>query len=344
MPCKSTRVVASPEATSRPGPLRTSGDSRLKDLVSERSVGNTRSGRSDHSGPSVRFIAEVSSNHQRDLERALRFVDRAADIGCDGVKYQLFRIDRLFAPEILRQSARHRARRRWELPLEFLAPIAERCRARSLAFGCTPFYLEAVAELVPFVDFLKIASYELLWDDLLEACARTGLPIVLSTGMATLDEVRHAARVIERAGGRELTLLHCVSGYPAPAAEANLRAIDTLAGLDRENEAMRIRAGWSDHTVEPGVIHRAVHAHAAEMIEFHLDLEGLGDEYETGHCWLPEAMGETIRQIRIADEADGRSRKEPTRIEAEERAWRADPRDGLRPLQPLRQTWTAPKP
>jgi len=310
----------------------------LKDLVSERSTDATPP------GAPVRFIAEVSSNHQRDLDRALRFVDRAAEIGCDGVKYQLFRIDRLFAPEVLRQSARHRARRQWELPLEFLPPIAERCRARGLAFGCTPFYLEAVAELVPFVDFLKIASYELLWDDLLEACARTGLPLVLSTGMATLDEVRHAARVIARAGGRELTLLHCVSGYPAPAAEANLRAIDTLAGLDRDHETLRIGAGWSDHTVEPGVIHRAVHAHATEMIEFHLDLEGRGDEFETGHCWLPDAIAETIRQIRIAREAEGRGRKQPTGSEAEERSWRADPRDGLRPLQPLRLTWAPTRP
>lgn len=314
------------------------GEFSLKDLVSERSPDTT------HPGPSVRFIAEVSSNHQRDLDRALRFVDRAAEIGCDGVKYQLFRIDRLFAPEILRQSAKHRARRQWELPLEFLAPIAERCRARRLAFGCTPFYLEAIAELVPFVDFLKIASYELLWDDLLEACARTGLPIVLSTGMATLEEVRHAARVIERAGGRELTLLHCVSGYPAPAAEANLRAIDSLADLDREHERLRIGVGWSDHTVEPGVIHRAAHAHATEMIEFHLDLEGRGDEFETGHCWLPAAMQETIRQVRTAHEAEGGGCKQPTRIEADERSWRADPRDGLRPLQPLRQTWTSPHP
>lgn len=310
----------------------------MKDLVSECSPPTSRTGHP------VRFIAEVSSNHQRDLDRALRFVDLSAEIGCDGVKYQLFRIDQLFAPEILRQSERHRARRRWELPLEFLAPIAERCRARGLAFGCTPFYLEAVAELVPFVDFLKVASYELLWDDLLEACARTGLPIVLSTGMATLEEVRHAARVIERAGGRELTLLHCVSGYPAPAAEANLRAIDTLADLDREHASLRIRAGWSDHTVEPGVIHRAVHAHATAMVEFHLDLEGRGDEFETGHCWLPGAMQETIRQIRIADEAEGTGGKQPTRIEAEERSWRADPRDGLRPLAPLRQSWSPLRP
>lgn len=287
-----------------------------------------------------RFVAEVSSNHQCDLERSLRFVDRAADIGCDGVKFQLFRIDELFAPEILRQSASHRARKRWELPERFLAPIAHRCRERGVAFGCTPFYLDAVAALAPFVDFLKIASYELLWDDLLESCARTGLPLVLSTGMATLDEVAHAAHVIERAGGRDLTLLHCVSGYPAPADEANLAAIDSLAALDAGFDGVSIRAGWSDHTVDPGVIFRASHAHATAMIEFHLDLEGEGDEYESGHCWLPYDIQETIERVRTGFRAEGSAHKAPTNVESEERSWRADPSDGLRPLRPLRHTWS----
>ncbi len=287
-----------------------------------------------------RFVAEVSSNHQRDLARALRFVDRAAEIGCDGVKFQLFRIDRLFAPEILERSAIHRARRRWELPEAFLAPIAARCRQRGIEFGCTPFHLEAVEALAPFVDFLKIASYELLWDELLAACARTGRPLVLSTGMATLAEVEHAVCVIERAGGRDLTLLHCVSGYPAPADRANLRAIDTLHALARDDSPLSIQIGWSDHTVEPGVIQRAVHAHGARFVEFHLDLEGEGDEFETGHCWLPAAIEETIRQVRVGVRASGRGEKIPSDIEAQERSWRADPSDGLRPLRPIRPTWS----
>jgi N-acetylneuraminate synthase len=289
---------------------------------------------------SVQFIAEVSSNHGCDLERALRFVDRAAEIGCDGVKFQLFRIDELFAPEILARSETHRDRRRWELPVRFLPAISDRCRERGLSFGCTPFYLDAVALLEPYVDFLKIASYELLWDDLLGACAGTRLPLVLSTGMATIEEVRHAVDVIAAAGGRELTLLHCVSGYPAPASEANLAAIETLAALAGPHPGLDLRAGWSDHTVQPGVIHRAVHAHDSAMIEFHLDLEGSGDEFAGGHCWLPTAMGETIEQVRTGLLAEGRASKQPASIESEERAWRADPTDGLRPLRPLRAVWT----
>src|SRR6185503_15396102 len=84
------------------------------------------------------FIAEASSNHGRDLSRAKAFVDAAADAGCDAVKFQLFKIDRMFAPEILRQSPKHRARAEWELPLAHLAPLAEHCSARKIQFSCTP--------------------------------------------------------------------------------------------------------------------------------------------------------------------------------------------------------------
>ena len=199
------------------------------------------------------FIAEASSNHGRDLSRALRFVDCAADAGCDAVKFQLFKIDRMFAPEILARSAQHRARRAWELPREHLAPIAERCFARNIEFSCTPFYREAVDELRPFVAFYKIASYELLVCELLEACAATGKPVVVSTGMATIEEIEQAAKILKRAGAREITFLHCVSAYPTPAAQANLSAIEVI------REATGCAVGWSDHTRRPAVIERAVH-------------------------------------------------------------------------------------
>src|ERR1700755_3069476 len=101
------------------------------------------------------FIAEASSNHDRDLSRALAFVDAAADAGCDAVKFQLFKIDRMFAPEILSRSEKHRARKQWELPREHLAPLAAHCRDRNILFSCTPFYLEAVEELAPHVAFYK---------------------------------------------------------------------------------------------------------------------------------------------------------------------------------------------
>lgn len=279
------------------------------------------------------FIAEVSSNHSRDLRRSLDFIDVAAAIGCDTVKFQLFRIDQLFSPEILRRSEEHRNRRQWELPLAFLPELSARCKDKGIQFSCTPFYLDAVAQLEPYVAFYKIASYELLWDDLLAACARTGKPVVLSTGMATMDEIKHAVDVLRQAGCEVLTLLHAISAYPAPPAEANLAAIDAIrrvTGCD---------VGWSDHTVEPAVIQRAIHRWGATAIEFHLDLDGKGEEFKAGHCWLPDQIARVIRETRKAFDADGSGIKEPARAELPDRMWRADPSDGLRPLKEIREQW-----
>ncbi len=325
------------------------------------------------------FIAEVSSNHHRDLDRCLRFIDTAANIGCDGVKFQLFKIDKLFAPEVLARSEKHRKRRDWELPVAFLPHLARRCHDRNMAFSCTPFYLEAVDELRPYVDFYKIASYELLWDDLLITCARTGKPVVLSTGMAAMDEIEHAVNIILKASSQAfgpglrvsdygfrasalspLTLLHCVSSYPVPPDQCNLAAIQTLrnafarvAAVNSPNSVCgppaAVHIGWSDHSVHPQVIKRAVHKWKASMIEFHLDLDGRGEEFETGHCWLPDQVQEVISQIRssltppespvsdLSRKMDGSCLKMPTPAELKERDWRADPSDGLRPLLEARR-------
>lgn len=281
----------------------------------------------------MKFIAEVSSNHSRNLDRALAFIDVAAASGCDAVKFQLFRIDQLFSPEILERSEKHRKRKEWELPLEFAPRLAHRCQEVGIEFSCTPFYLEAIAELEPYVAFYKIASYELLWDNLLAVCARTGKPVVLSTGMATMDEIKHAVEVLRRNGCQAPTLLHCTSAYPTPYAEANLAAIETI------RQATGCEVGWSDHTVEPAVMHRAIHRWGAKVIEFHLDLDGKGEEFAAGHCWLPEQIGAVIRDVEKGFVADGNGIKEPVPSELPDRLWRADPSDGLRPLKEIRAAW-----
>jgi len=281
----------------------------------------------------MKFIAEVSSNHSRNLDRALAFIDVAASSGCNAVKFQLFRIDQLFAPEILKKSESHRKRKEWELPLEFLPKLAQRCRELSIEFACTPFYLDAVSELESHVAFYKIASYELLWDGLLAACARTGKPVVLSTGMATIDEIKHAVAVLHQNGCNSPTLLHCTSAYPTPYVEANLAAIETL------RQVTGCDVGWSDHTVEPAVMYRAIHRWGAKVLEFHLDLDGKGEEFEAGHCWLPDQIAAVISNVKKGLEADGNGIKEPVPSEVPDRLWRADPSDGLRPLKEIREQW-----
>ena len=282
---------------------------------------------------SIKFIAEVSSNHHRDLDRCFNFIDTAAHIGCDAIKFQLFKIDQLFAPEILARSETHRKRKDWELPLAFLPDLAKRCHENGLQFSCTPFYLDAVTELSPYVDFYKIASYELLWDDLIRKCVITGKPLILSTGMATLDEIQHAVSIAYDAGCTDLTLLHCISGYPTPPQECNLSAIKTM------RDAYQCKVGWSDHSVSPAVLYRAIHSWGAGTIEFHLDLEGQGEEFETGHCWLPNQMKVLIKTINDGLEADGNGEKQPAPCELSDREWRADPSDGLRPFKKLRTQW-----
>jgi len=277
-----------------------------------------------------KFVAEVSSNHHRDLDRCREFIRRSAAIGCAAVKFQLFRIRELFAAEAIQHNPLLLKREAWELPVNFLPELSRCAHEEGIEFSCTPFYLEAADELLPYVDFYKIASYELLWDDLLIACARTRKPVVLSTGMATLDEVQRACGVLRDSGCEDLTLLHCISSYPTPPAECNLAAIATL------RTACHCDAGWSDHSVNPGVILRAVHHWGATMVEFHIDLEGQGAEYASRHCWLPEQMQPVIAAVKIGFDADGSSEIRPANCELDEREWRADPVDGLRPLRTTR--------
>ena len=282
----------------------------------------------------VKFIAEVSSNHHRSLDRCLEFIDKAVEVGCYGVKFQLFKIEQLFAKEILDRSEAHRNRKHWELPLEFLPTLAERCRQRGIKFGCTPFYLDAVEELLPYVDFFKIASYELLWHELISKCAMTKRPLIISTGMAEISEIKAAIEMVKLAGCDDLILVHCVSGYPTPVDQCNLAAINTI------RNSTGLSVGWSDHSVSPAVIYRAVHTWRADIIEFHLDLDEQGEEYSSGHCWLPCQIAEVISGISAGFLADGNGVKTPLPIEVSDRNWRADPGDGLRPMMSHRKKST----
>ena len=290
----------------------------------------------------IDFIAEVSSNHNRDLSRMKEFIYASKEAGCTGVKFQLFKVDELFSPEILEKSETHRKRKEWELPAEYIPELAELSHSIGLSFSCTPFYLEAVDELKPYVDFYKIASYELLWRDLFEKCGNTGKPVVFSTGMATLGEVEVALKCLLTTQTKDITILHCNSAYPTPIRDANLSGIniliETVKKIKNSNQ-IEIKVGYSDHTVSPAVLYRAFHKYNVNFVEFHLDLDGKGEEYEAGHCWLPDEIAEVINNINAGFDADGDGEFEPSLSEMPDRDWRADPSDGLRPMKKIRDSY-----
>lgn len=262
----------------------------------------------------MRFLADIGSNHNGDLDRAKALILEAAVLGCWGVKFQLFSADRLTVNPSSEQHKR-------ELPVEWLHDLKDTAEKEGLAFVVTPFDMEVAKLLHPIVDAYKISSFDLLRHDLIAECCSHGKELILATGMADSREVCEAAKVT----GFTATLLHCVSDYPAQASDSNLSAIDTLRAFTRSR-----RVGWSDHTHDERVIRRAVLKHDADLIEFHLDMDGKGWEYRYGHCWLPEEMGEVISEV-TADYLDGTGAKVPTY--SEDPNLRADPADGLRPMR-----------
>jgi sialic acid synthase SpsE len=296
----------------------------------------------------TRFIAEIGSNHNRQRERCLALVDAAAAAGCEAVKLQIFRVRDLFTAQALARDAELAAREQWEFPLELLEPVGERCAERGIELGATPFSPWAVEALAEHGDFFKVASYDLLRHDLIEMCAATGRPLILSTGMATLSEVDEA---VAAAGDADLRLLHCVSGYPTPPEQANLAAIATL------RERFAVPVGWSDHTCSERVVLRALRRWHASDVEIHIDLDGEGRE-AGAHSWTPRRVRSLIAASRggpssehsdtntpacddhAAHEAeaalDGDGIKRAMPVEQADVPWRADPTDGLRPLRTLR--------
>lgn len=279
----------------------------------------------------TKFVAEVSSNHNQDLNRSLQFVDAAAECGFDAIKFQLFEVEKLFSEEARFAHPQLANRKAWELPPSFISPIASRAHDLGLEFSCTPFHLEAVQMLEPYVDFFKIASYELLWPNLALACAKTRKPLVVSTGMAELSEVETAvSSIITNFPEIDLTILHAVSSYPAPFDQCNLAAIETI------RQKFGVRVGWSDHTVSDGIINAAVFGQHASMIEMHIDLDGKGFEFESQHCWLLDKAKKLISNIREGEKSIGDGIKIPVPAEIPDRIWRADPSDGLRPFMSKR--------
>jgi len=274
----------------------------------------------------VRFIAEIGSNHNKDIVRTLKLIQKAKKIGCWAVKFQLFKAEKLYALSFKSHIAKMK---KWELPIHFLDHIKYECENLDLKFICTPFDLEAVKVLKPYVDYFKIGSYENQWPELIYTVAKTKRPWMISGGLLEEHQWHNLYHYIANCGQDEpAVLFHCCSNYPAKPKNCNLNTIKR-----QKRGLISIKTGWSDHTVEPGVIYKAI-SNGAEYIEFHFDLEdGLGFESSIGHCWQPHQMREVIHNVRIGELAEIQTDTN----EQEASKWRTDPSDGLRPLKEFRE-------
>lgn len=196
-------------------------------------------------------IAEIGLNHGGSGDVALAWVDHAARAGASAVKLQTLRASELVAPGCpppahVRAASLQEFFAQFELDEATHRAVAQRAHARRLAFISTPLFDEAVEWLERVgCDGYKIASGDLTHHSLIARAARTGKPLVLSSGMASLDEVGAALECARSAGATELAVLHCVSAYPTPDDSQNLLAIATLA------QAFGVPVGLSDHGTDP---------------------------------------------------------------------------------------------
>jgi sialic acid synthase SpsE len=223
-------------------------------------------------GEPLFVIAELGLNHGGSLATALALVEAAADAGADAVKLQTIESDKLVAadcpaPAHVQAPSLRDFFRQFELDESAHRAVARAARARGLAMMSTPFSEDAV-DLLDRVgcDALKIASGDLTHRHLIERAARTGCPLVMSTGMSHLEEVARAVEWARSAGAAGIALLHCVSSYPVPRGSENLGAVAELARV------FQVPVGLSDHTTEPLAAPIAV-ALGASLYERHFVLD-----------------------------------------------------------------------
>lgn len=268
-------------------------------------------------------IAEMSGNHNGDLDRALSIVDAIAETGAQAVKLQTYRPDTITidvdtpafrigdSHSLWGGENLYKLYEKAHTPWEWHAPLFERARARGLEIFSSPFDPTAV-ELLESLDApaYKIASSEIVDLPLVELCARTGKPLVISTGMANVAEIDAAVRTAREAGNEQLIVLGCTASYPASPSESNLRGLPLLAGLTQT------LVGLSDHTPGIGAPVAAV-ALGAVAIEKHVTLARADGGVDSEFSLEPSELAALVTETHRAWEALGQAVLGPRESEKE---------------------------
>lgn len=265
-------------------------------------------------------IAEAGVNHNGDLARALDMVTAAVEAGADYVKFQAFSTDALvtqdartatYQKDNTGELSQDALLRDLELSPDEFATLAAACRTAKIGFMASVFDLAQLDTLIALgMDRLKIASGEMTNTPALIRFAERGLPVILSTGMATLAEVEEAVAVLRRHGCDDITILHCTSLYPAPAESLNLAAIATM------KQHFGLPVGYSDHSLGDHAAIAAV-ALGATMIEKHFTLDRALPGPDHRASLEPDELTAMVGRLRDAAASIGDGIKRPAPGEAE---------------------------
>jgi len=277
----------------------------------------TIAGRPIGPGHPCYVIAEIGVNHNGDVELGNTLIDAAADAGADAAKFQMFKTESLVtasAPKAAYQvETTGEAGAQWsmlkalEMGIEQHRIWKERCEARGITYLCTP-YDEASTDALDELDIpaYKIASTDTTTTPLLRYIASKGRPTIISTGMCTLSDVELGFGALLEGGltRDQIVVLHCLSEYPAPMEQLNLRAMATM------RDALDCVMGYSDHTPGVGASPWAV-ALGACMIEKHFTLDRTLKGPDHRASMEPDELAELVRTIRQVEAALGDGVKRP---------------------------------